>query len=112
MEPTRVEPHAGLHCKGRLLALLENIWLLWKSLTAINGLAYYSAETKTTVKSITMKSLGLLNDTLYYNYFLISHPLIKLFFYSNLKIYIFIDGIQREGSSCCSNESDQLGPML
>jgi hypothetical protein len=76
------------------------------TVTVINGLAYYSAETKKTVKSILMKTLRLL----YYNYFLICHPLIK-FFILNLKIYIFIEVIQREGSSCCSNESDQ-GPML
>jgi hypothetical protein len=41
---------AGLHSKGRLLALPTNIKLGWKSLTVTNTLAYFITELVTAVK--------------------------------------------------------------
>jgi hypothetical protein len=50
LEPTRVEPLAGLHSNGRLIALPTNIRLGWKKMEKANTLAYYDTAIITVIK--------------------------------------------------------------
>ncbi len=51
-------PGTGLRSKGRLVALPTIISLRWNPLTVTNTLACYDTEFITTVKSFTVRALG------------------------------------------------------
>jgi hypothetical protein len=58
LESTREELLSGLYSNVRLLALLENIRLEWKSVVVANTLAYYDTATNAALKIILFQAPG------------------------------------------------------
>ncbi len=58
LESTRVDPLLGLYSNVRLLALLKNIGLEWKSVVVANTLAYYDTATNAAIKITVFQAPG------------------------------------------------------